>query len=415
LRSRALLLGQNGLGTGDVTLNFGGESGPGAVFFLVDRPEILSVSPALDEEWKTRDRLRYTVRLSHRLQAESEQRLAAALRIAPANSEAGGSRGGATDVTAAGRRYPYVRPLAGLAGYFLAPGDLFREDSTPRARLEWDAAGLEATLTFDAPLLTGFRRARYQAVLVSDGQPLRDATGRVLGTGPEGREGTWPREGDLIAGAFYSQDPDLAGVEGLPAGSTDERWAATHDHASAFWLTADTEPPRLERVEVRTVQRDTVIRVQFDEPLGAYDGSRLGAWGEGLGQAAADLARLTFVLGERGQLSLRPLEKLVESEVVTVDPTAVASYGGDSAERGQAFRFDTNAFTDSLNAAGVGRVYLAPDARDPFVLQLVILERPRFFHSDVRSLAVRAEGQGDPAQNVRRAGTADENIVTTEL
>lgn len=401
-------------GSGNARLNFGGEAGEDRLYFLSQRPEITAVSPVQDEEWTTREGFRFTLRLSHKLDVDSEARFANALRIVPANREAGGERGGAIDVSTLGRSYPFQRPLAGLAGYFLTPGDLFREDSPARASVEFDATGLEATLRFEAPLLTGFRRARYQVALVSDGQPLRAENKRVLGTGADGRENTWPPAGELILGAFFSRDPDVSSVEGLPSDSLDARWAATHDHVAPFWLAADTDVPQLERFEVRTVQRDTVLRLQFNEPMVAFNGTSRGSWGKGIGSVADDLSHLTFVVDERDKLSTQPLEKVVESDVVTVDPTTQANFGA-LAERGVPFRFAPAAFTSSLNAAGVGRVYFGPDARDPNTLQVVILERPRFFSDAIDAFAVRVEGVGDPAENVRRADHADDNIVTAEF
>jgi hypothetical protein len=286
--------------------------------------------------------------------------------------------------------------------------------SSLRARVVWEPDGRAATLTFGGPLPTAGTRGRYQVLLVSDGRPLVDEAGRALGTGPGGTAtGGW-EAGHVVLGAFQAPDPDLAAVTGLEAGSRDARWAGTHDAALGFWVPGDTRPPRLVGVEVEEAGSDTSLRLTFDEPLVAFDGSEDGKRGAGTGQLAADLEGLAFLVAERGKLRPDALRDGRADEAVAVDPRAVATFGA-TGERNTAFRFAPAAFVPVGTPAPVGSVRLEPDADDPAVLRLTIVGRTAFFAPAIEGLAARVEGLQDPAGNRRRASLADGDVATATL
>ncbi|MEB3197814.1 MAG: carboxypeptidase regulatory-like domain-containing protein [Candidatus Sericytochromatia bacterium] len=401
------------LRAGDTRVDFGGSSPEAAPFFLSPYPEITRVEPIPDDTWTARDHLRMSLRLSEPLAPESAARLAEQLRLLPANREAGGGRG-ATDLSLLDKRYPNPLKAIALAPWLLAPGEAFRKGSPARARASWDASGHTVTFTFDAPLLAAKRRARYQIALVGDGQPLKDLQGLPLGTGPTGELGSWPAAGEMLLGAFRDPDPELARVEGLVSDAPAGRWAATHDHASAFWLPEDNSPPRLLSVDVQTEGDDTVVLLQFDEPLVAHDGSPEGKRGLGTGAQAADLAGLTFLVGERGKLSTRQLRDGRASDAIAIDPQTTAHHGS-SADDNRAFRFAASAFVAETTGAAVGRVALGVDPKQPHMLRLTLVGRPDFFDARIKAIAARVEGMSDPADNRRTAEGADSNLVEANL
>jgi hypothetical protein len=218
----------------------------------------------------------------------------------------------------------------------------------------------------------------------------------------------------VVLGAILAPDPDLEAVTGLAAGSADARWAGTHDAAVGFWAPRDTAPPGLVAVEVEEAGSDTRLRLTFDEPLVAFDGSDAGLRGPGTGLQAADLAGIAFAVAERGKLRPEALRDDRAEEAVEVDPR-VTTRLGSSGERNQALRFLPAAFVPEGDPAPAGSVRLAPDPTDPATLLLTLVGRAGFFDPALEAIALRVEGLGDPAGNRRRAALADDNIVTGTL
>jgi hypothetical protein len=397
------------VGTGATALTFGG-TGAGAAYFLSDRPEVTAVEPVPDGELGAAA-VRLRLALSHALTPESQARFTAALRLMPANDAAAR---GSTDLSRRPRSHPAALRPEGLGAWALQDDSRLTRRSSVRARVSWEADGQAATLTFGGALPTGSARGRYQLLLVSDGRPLVDRAGRALGTGPGGEAASALEPGQVLLGAFLAPDPDLAAVTGLPAGSADARWAGTHDAALGFWVPRDDAPPDMVAFEIEEAGSDTRLRLTFDEPLVAFDGSDEGRRGPGTGLAAADLGGLTFLVAERGTLRPDALREGRAEEATVVDPRVTTRFGG-SAERNTAFTFDPAAFVPAGDPAPAGSVRLEPDPSDPTVLLLTLVGRAGFLDPAIEAVAARAEGLGDPAGNRRRTALADANVVTGTL
>ncbi|MEB3328892.1 MAG: carboxypeptidase-like regulatory domain-containing protein, partial [Candidatus Sericytochromatia bacterium] len=397
------------VGEGATTLMFGG-AGAGAAFFLSDRPEVTAVEPLPDGELGAAA-VRLRLALSRPLAPESRARFAAALRLLPANDTAGR---GSTDLSRRPRSHPAALRPEAAAPWALQVDSRLSRRSPVRARVSWEAEGQTALLTFGGALPTGGSRGRYQLLLVSDGRPLVDEAGQALGTGPSGEaRGVW-EPGQVVLGAFLAPDPDLGAVSGLPAASADARWAGTHDAALGFWTPRDDDAPTLVAVDHEEAGSDTRLRLTFDEPLVAFDGSDEGRRGAGTGLVAADLGGLGFLVAERGKLRLDALRDGRTDEAVVLDPRVTTRFGV-SAERNTAFVFAPAAFVPVGDPAPPGSVQLAPDPADPTTLVLTLVGRSGFFDPALEGLAVRVEGVGDPAGNRRRRTLADANVVAGTL
>lgn len=386
-------------------LDFGG-TGAGAARFLADRPEITSTTPLNGARLANQARLAYVLTLSEPLDEANRQRFAAAVRLQAASREAGGGE----DLGLHEDVYPFERLAKAFAGWEIAQGTAF-DALVGRARVDWSDDGLVATLAFDAPLLAHESRdARYQVVLAAGAEPIRDADGHTLGTGPDGALDTWPAEGGLVLGAFHDPNGRLEAIADL-ADEAAARWAATHASYAGFRLAADGAPPKLVEVRVEDGDGDTRVLLTFDEPLVAYDGTEAGVVGAGTGQAAADLEGLTFAVGERGDLAGVRLDG---DPAAVIDPRAHSTFGED-ADRNREFGFDPAAFAASAAGEPDGTITLEVDERDATTLVLTIHGRGGFFDDELEEIEARAEGPADPAGNARDEDDADADVVTGDI
>ena len=389
-------------------LDFGGPQAP--AFFLSPHPEINATEPRPGTHLADPARLVYALSLSEALDAENRRRFEQAVRVLPASSEAGGG----DDLALLAGRYPLARSVLGLGNYLIGPASTFL-DGGARPQVSWSADGRVATLRFAAPLLRHrSRSARYQVVLEAGEQPIRDAEGLTLGTGPSGALGSWPAPGELVLGAFWAPEAWPAPLTGLAEHSDEARWAATHAHQAAFTVAEDRLEPRLLEVELDERAGDTQLRLTFDEPLAAFDGSLDGARGAGTGLVAGDLGGISFAVGEREALQTTRLDGEREGDELLLDPRAATSFGADD-ERGREVFFEPGAFATSASGAADGTITLAPDGLDPAVLVLTIHGREAFFSRELREIAVRVQGLADPAGNRRGENLADENVVKGNL
>ncbi len=391
-------------------IDFGGDEVTAAAFFLSPHPEITATEPLNGALYADPSRLTFSLTLSEPLDAANRERFEAALRLMPANREAGGGE----DLALNEDVYPLERLAKALGRYVIADGTAFRPLSAARAQVMWSADGRRATFTFNAPLLEHrTRAARYQVVLAAGAEPIRDAEGLTLGTGPAGVLNSWPQAGGLVLGAFHSLDNRLRAIAGIADGPA-ARWAATHDNHAGFRLDNDGAAPRLLAARVQVQEGDTHLRLSFDEPLIAYDGTDEGLVATGTGQLAADLAGITFAVGERDDLADVRLDGELSGSEVVIDPRATATFGAEG-ERRREVGFAAGAF--ALSAAGEpdGTVTLALDERDPFTLVLTIHGRDDFFAEALREIKVRVEGLADPVGNARDEDEADDDVVTATL
>lgn len=399
-------------------LDFGGPAGRFAGAFMSPYPEIAATSPLADAEIPAGADLAYQVTLSEPLDAANRQRFEEALAILPADTIAAGGAGsaGADDLRDTEDNYPLARAINGLAPYAIAAGTSFRAEPGRRARVEWSADGLTATLRFGATLIASRGgNARYQAVLRAGAEPIRDAEGLPLGTGPTGALGSWPAAGGLVLAAFRTRDLALPTIDELTNGSPAARWAATHDNLAGFTLAQDDTTPRLVEVRVDETSSDTRLLLTFDESLAAYDGTDGGRLGAGTGQAAAHLGQVTFAVGDRRALEALDLEGAEDGDARVLDPRILTSFGAADADRANELVFDTGAYRASAVGAPDGAVTLEVDAADARTLAITLHGRRRFFDRDLAAIRVRVEGVADPAGNDRGSRLADDDQMVFDL
>lgn len=388
-------------------INFGGPNNP---YFLSRYPEIESVEPTEDAVVGS-DKLLLKLTLSEPLDSTNRRRLENALRVIPANAEANGGAAGTTDLsTLEDRNYPLTRALdGGSAPYSIRRNASFLEEATRTARVTWDAEGKVATFEFDAPLRTSRDgKAKYQLALAAGAEAIVDRDGNRLGTAENGSLGSQAATGNMILGAFKAKNFGSGNIAGLTTGSREHGWALTHDNVATFQVREDKTAPTLTAVSVGQVATDTRIRLTFDEPLAAYDGTLAGA----SSAALQTLANYSFVVGRRvGALDGVKLDGEDGVGANEADSLNNATY----VEREKEFRFPAAAYAASRAAAVDGSVLVQVDPKDPRQLLLTIVNRPNFFGSDAFEIKARAVGVADPAGNAITSVLANRNVVTGKI
>lgn len=388
------------------TMNFGGANNP---YFLSNYPEVSAIEPASKASNVDPNKLMVKLTLSEALDSTNRRRFERALRVIPANDAANGGLAASTSDLEA--QEDNGAPLNLLIPYQVRNNSTFMEEEALKASVGWSADGLQATLTFDAPLVTHQSdEARYQVVLLSSGERITDGAGNQLGTNDAGSLSSYPAVNAVIRSVFKPESLSLKTVPGLAAGSKEAAWAATHTNASSFKVAKDKTAPTLVSVTASNLSNDTRIALTFSEPMAAYNGTATG-----LTQASVlDLANYSFAVGETASdLESTKLDGLVDLGLV-IDPQTRATFAAES-DWEREFRFDAAAFTATRTGATTGQVVVEVDPLDARRVMLTVVGRARFFGLEASALKARAERVQDPAGNAITGSSADRNTPTGRL
>jgi hypothetical protein len=404
-------------GNAPVTVDFGAPgpdlAGPGAAFFLSDRPEITSTTPIYDGTPADPNVVRYAMAFSTPLDAANQALVTQALRILALDTDT--TVGTIADPAASAEELGFPQDLnaTDLGRFTVKAGTTFTRATRGAAGVTWNAEGTVATFGFDAPLLASRTlEARYLVVLAAGPQPIVDTRGRQLGTSTTGSFTAWPAVGKVVPNVFQAADLRTGPVTGLAPDSREARWANTHDAARRFRMPRDTQPPRITSVAASDQDLDELIAVTFDEPLAAYDGSKDGRLGAGTSSSTANVGGFSFAVGQR----LNDLAGFVLNgkNPDVIDPRTVTTFGKEG-DRRREVRFADAAIVTTRAAAPTGSVYMELDQDDPHRLLITIVGRRRFFDPTCTELAVRFQGPGDPAGNVILEGEANSHTYRGPL
>jgi hypothetical protein len=368
-------------------------------YFISERPEITSVTPADDAENVDPTKLVVTLTLSEPLNTTNQRRFADAIRVVPANAAAtGDDESGLTPLEqmASGSFADTERP------YFIEEGVTFLGEEATRANVTWDAAGQVATLTFNAPLIASDSdEADYQILLVRGSDDIEDADGNELGDA----EGA----GQILTNTFREEDLALGNLDSEFEGNV---WAATHQSTTTFSVAEDDTDPQLTGVSVTEVGQETRINLTFSEPMAAFNGASTGYFDQSLLVAA----NYSFAIAEeQGDLADVDLEgdAGVDTAQADVINNGADTEPTDGVSREEEFNIVGNGgqTTYGTEAAQGTGVYVEINPTDAKTVRLVI-ENNQFFADDVNAIKVRVEGVADPAGNVITDSQADAQIKT---
>lgn len=391
-------------------MDFGAASGqanPGAAYFLSDTPEVTSTEPATKAIGQDPNQLTYKLVLSEALAESSRKRFEDAIRVFPANEAASpdGIAGNHVDLENVADS-PAIN-VDGTYHYAIKKGTIFLEDTQTAAKVAWNAAGTEATLTFAAPIIAGkSAEAKYQVGLVrgAGSEPkIEDLQGKQLGTDEAGSRKAYPAAaGELIRNVF--READLA-LEGSPT-TADQRWNATHDSVATFKVKKDAEAPKLLGIEVNDIGNDLRLELAFSKPMVAFDGSTTGF----MNAAVANLANYTFAIGEKAaDLADVELDGDLPGNAPVADPSADASFGGNSNQQEREFKLT------GAPGTGLGDINIKADPRDAKKVFITIVGRKGWFDADMGAIKARVEKVADPAGNTINDAAADRDVVTGTL
>jgi hypothetical protein len=388
------------------TLNFGGGTNP---YFLSNYPEISAIDPVSKASNVDPTKLTVKLTLSEPLDATNRRRLERALRVIPANAAAnGGALGTTSDLEA---QEDNGGALNLLIPYQVRSNSLFMEEEARMASVGWSADGREATLSFDAPMITDQNdEAKYQVVLISDGERITDGSGNQLGTNEAGSLASYPARDQVIRSVFKPESLAIKTVPGLSAGSKEAAWAATHNNMSVFKVAKDKAAPTLVSVGATNLGKDTRIALTFSEPMAAYNGTVTGLTRGGV----LNLANYSFAIGETAaDLESTKLDGIVDPGQV-IDPRVRLTYSAES-DWEREFRFNAAAFAADRATAATGQVAIEVDPLDAKRVLLTIVGVQRYFGTEASAIKARAEGVQDPAGNAITGSSADRRTVVGRL
>lgn len=379
--------------------NFGGRvtqaDRRGISFFISSYPEIAHVTPTDDDRSQPNDKLRFTLTLSEPLDVENRRRLASAFTIVPNNEEAIEEDTGFPDVVATSTELEGLRlddPEDPVYAYRQNSSFL---NGAKVSSFAWDAAGLTATFTLDAPIKTDQEEeAEYAFVLVQRSeQAIVDGEKLPLGMNEEGGFGS-TSTGDIIYNAIAEPSVNLnTGFD-----DAEERWADTHLTFTRFTVEEDTTAPTITDVVARRDYTDDSgtatdrIEITFSEPMIAYP--RIAAPGT--------LSLNNYVL------ATAPTERELEERELEDGANANKIGAGSDADAVQdALEHDSSVVIDADKSQS-GRFNVAISVRDP---KIVIIDLPEgSLPLDAEFIKVLA-GTDDDSNSV--ADPAGNNVMGT--
>lgn len=388
-----------------------GQTNPGAAYFLSNSPEITSTEPATKAIGQDPSQLTYKLVLSEPLAENARKRFEDAIRVFPANEAASpdGIAGNHADLESVADS-PAIN-IDTAYQYTIKKGTIFLEDTATAAKVAWNAAGTEATVTFVAPVIAAKNsEAKYQIGLVrpSGSDPaIKDAEGKQLGTDELGSRTAYPAgAGELIRNAF--REPDLA-LEGTIT-TADQRWNATHESVATFKVKRDDLTPKLLGVAVNDIGNDLRIELSFSEAMVAFNGTNGGFSHPSL----INLANYTFAIGEKASdLTGVDLDGDLPGSAPLADPVADATFGDAAGDDEREFTL-TGGDADS-DRADTGDIYIEADSRDAKKVFITIVGRKGWFDADMNAIKARVEKVADPAGNAINDTEADRNQVAGDL
>lgn len=429
----------------DATTDFGaagGKNSAAAAAFLGKYPEITAIEP--DAATLAAGRIGFKLQFSAPFDAAEQARIAAAVRVWPAN-EAAAPEGDADDEddedladapdTGAVLPEPIIETDQDADGYqvdyAIKEGTAFLAAGAVKPKASWSSDGKTLTYAFDAPLTRARKAvAAYHVGLVrgADQTAIEDQDGDPLGTNRHGDPGgAPPLAGNLLRNVFREEVLSIADEDGNGTITAAERWTSTHDTVVTLELPPDDAPPKPTAVKVvPDVAGSFRIEITFSEPMAVFNGKVDGrAAGSLDGDRDRDsfvddanfLRNYTFVLGgAAGEAAGVTMDGFDAGEDLDPDPRVSSTFGiaGDRKEE-FAFSLAALAFSRRIESASTGEIVVDVAEDDPRIVRLTIKGRANWLDAGAKELRVRVEGVADPAGQAITSAAADAATVTTAI
>jgi len=322
-------------------VNFGGAATGGTdPYFISKYAEIVSTTPADEATGVDSSKVSYKLILSEALDETNRRRFESKIQLAAV----GGARA-------------------------IQKGTTFLGDADTKATVSWNAAGTEATLTFNAPLLANSSSEVEYEVTLTGTNDIEDADGNEFA------------DGDFQT-AFKRTD--------LPLITTgQDAWDTTHEARSTFKVAEDDTDPKLTGVAFSKLDSSSRLELTFSDPMQAF--------GNTLDSSISLLDNYSFIVGKKaGDLKSLDLKGDVAASINGNSGTEIV--GDVAGEVKTEFKL--------LNAVSV-----AVDPKDAKRI-FINLANKDFFDASLAEIKARVSQVQDPAGNAIGGTDADKNPAT---